>query len=126
MMKKIVVVALALIFVSVSTPTVAHAKPAKQKSLKQKSFKQTMKANASRFQRCFDEERVRSKGRTKGRVNLRVTLDQTGKVVETSATKNTTKSALLAECLMESVRRIGFGKQKKKRSVHIHAFRVSP
>src|SRR5262245_26355358 len=89
------------------------------------SFKAILKRHDAEFQRCYDSELTRSKKPTQGRINLRVTLDANGRVVETGPTQNTTKSRFLADCLVRAVEKIPFGKQKKPRTVYIHVFKFA-
>jgi hypothetical protein len=74
------------------------------------------------FKRCYDEEMKRT-GKVKGRINVRVVIDRTGKVVDASATKNTTKSESLATCVVDTLVRIPFGKRKKARTTLVHVFK---
>lgn len=94
-------------------------------SAKMKSNEATLRQHDAEFQRCYEAELLRSKKRTSGRVNIRITLDKSGKVVETGPTKNTTKSRFLADCLVRAIERIPFGKQKKSRTVFVHPFKFS-
>jgi hypothetical protein len=85
------------------------------------SIRTGIRKNDAVFKRCYDEEVARTR-KVVGRINVRIIVDPTGKVVETTATKNTTKSGLLAACVVEAVRKISFGK-RKERTIVVHTFR---
>ena len=81
------------------------------------SFKNTMKKHEAEFRACYQDESAHLKRRISGRVNLHVTVDKKGHVVDVSPGKNTTRSRALAECLVHKVEAIPFGKRKAAREV---------
>jgi hypothetical protein len=85
------------------------------------SIRSGIRKNDAAFKRCYDEEVARTR-KVVGRINVRIIVDRTGKIVDTTPTKNTTKSGLLATCVVEAVRKISFGKQKERTTV-VHTFR---